>query len=529
VDLEAIAIKTYQDLLECGDDEARRVAFIKSAIADHKNSDLYKTAVDAKLYYDGENPTINRYEKILYDMQGRAQRDMYSANHKIASRFFGFVVDQANSYLLGNGVTLQKPTKKKLGRSFDQQVSRAAEYAMIGGVSFGFWNLDHVDVFRITEFVPLYDQDNGVLMAGIRFWQVATDKPLRCTLYEIDGFTEYAQSEQKDMEVLREKRQYIIHTTEAELDNTKIYEGENYPTLPIVPLKNNGGCKSELCGRRNTIDALDLACSNMVNNVDEGNLIYWVLSNYGGMSETDDAEFIQRIKTLHVAHTENDETSVEPHSIEAPYEGTQTAIDMLEKKLYQDFQAFDASAVQAGNQTATAIKASYVPLDLKMDKFERQVTEFINGILALAGIDDEPTYTRNQIINKQEEIQSVLMVAPYVTREYITRKLLTIVGDADQVDEILKQLAAEDLDRLGGDIGIPTSDGEESAEDAETAVDVAEETVGKTLNGSQTSSLITVIRQLGAGTITEGQAVNIIVTALGVTREEALKIIRGEE
>ena len=120
---------------------------------------------------------------------------------------------------------------------------------------------------------------------------------------------------------------------------------------------------------------------------------------------------------------------------------------MLTKKLYTDFQAFDASAVSAGNQTATAIKASYVPLDLKTDKFESWVSRCIKGILAIAGLDDEPTYTRNQIINKQEEAQTVLLGAEYYDAEYTTRKLLTINGDADQYDELMKRKAAEELDR----------------------------------------------------------------------------------
>lgn len=463
-------MKTYQDLLECGEDEAARTAFIRSAISDHKDSVLYQTAVDARLYYNGENPTINRYEKLLYDMQGKAHKDMWTANHKIASSFFGFAIAQEVSYLLGNGVTLSKESdKKKLGRNFDQRISQAAEYALIGGVSFGFWNLDHVEVFEITEFVPLYDEENGALMAGIRWWQVSPDKPLRCTLYEPDGFTEYLQAKRKDMTVMKEKRAYKLRVTSAELDNAKIYQGENYPTFPIVPLKNNRESKSELRGKRNTVDALDLACSNMVNNVDEGNLLYWALVNCDAMDDLDDAAFLQRIKMTRVVHVDGGEgASAEPHSIEAPFNGTQSTIDMLEKKLYQDFQAFDASAVTAGDQTATAIKASYVPLDLKVDKFERQVTEFINGILALAGVDDDPTYTRNQIINKQEEIQSVLMAAPYVTREYLTRKLLTILGDADMVEEILKTLAAEDLDRFNdtGDNKPPDNGGEDVTNDA---------------------------------------------------------------
>ena len=424
--------------------------FIRSAINEHRGSEAYKLAVNAELYYEGENPTITNYEKIIFDLQGQAHKDMYTANHKIASRFFGLAVDQECSYLLGNGVTFQEDgTKDQLGADFDQDVLLAGTNALIAGVSFGFWNLDHIQVFKLTEFAPLYDEENGALMAGIRFWQVTPDKPLRATLYELDGYTEYLKSKDKDMEVLRPKRSYIQHVRQSEVEGTEIYDGENYPGFLIVPLKNGESGKSELNGRRNTIDALDLASSQMINNVDEGNLIYWVLNNCGGMDDMDDAQFIDRIKTLHVAHANGDEgVTVEPHTIEAPYNGTSATIDMLQKKLYQDFQAFDASAVSAGNQTATAIKACYVPLDLKTDKFEACVTRFINGILEIAGIDDTPSYTRNQIINKSEEIQSVLLGASYFDDEYITKKLLTILGDADQYDAIMERRDAEGMERL---------------------------------------------------------------------------------
>ena len=213
-----------------------------------------------------------------------------------------------------------------------------------------------------------------------------------------------------------------------------------------MPLKNGKNCRSELRGRRNTVDALDLACSNMVNNVDEGNLIYWVLTNAGGMNDLDDVKFLERIKTLHVAHTD-DEVNAEPHTIEAPFEGTNATIDMLKRKLYEDFQAFDSAAVSAGNQTATAIKASYVPLDLKVDDFESDVTDFIQGLLTLAGADDTPSYTRSQIVNKSEETQNILLGAAYYDDEYITKKLLTINGDIDQYEDMAKRKAAEEIDR----------------------------------------------------------------------------------
>lgn len=452
-----IAIYTYQDLVSVGADEKRRMDFIYQAINAHRSSDVYRLAVDAEKYYEGENPTINGYEKILYDLQGKAHRDMYTANHKIASKFFGFVVDQECSYLLGNGVMFERDsTKDRLGENFDLDVMEAGTDALIAGVSFGFWNLDHIQVFRLTEFVPLYDEENGALMAGIRFWQVDTSKPLRATLYEMDGFTEYLRPANEDMRVLAPKRAYVRLVRHDDGNGTEIYDGENYPGFPIVPLKNGRSGKSELNGRRNTIDALDLASSNMVNNVDEGNLIYWVLTNCGGMDDLDDVKFVERLKTLHVAHADGDDgVKAEAHTIEAPYEGTNATIDMLKKKLYEDFQAFDASAVSAGNQTATAIKACYVPLDLKVDKFEASVTRFIGEILKLAGIDDKPSYTRNQIINKSEEIQSVLMGATYFGDEYITKKLLTILGDADQYDEMMKRKDEEDMERLGALEEIP--------------------------------------------------------------------------
>ena len=59
-------------------------------------------------------------------------------------------------------------------------------------------------------------------------------------------------------------------------------------------------------------------------------------------------------------------------------------------------------------------------------------------------------------------------------------------------------------------------------------IDGAEQAAGKTLNGAQTQSLITVMSQLSSGVLTEGQAINIIATAIGVTKEEARAIIEGD-
>lgn len=446
-------MRTYQDLLNVGVDEQSKMVFTLLVINEHKSSEAYRTAVDALAYYERENPTITKYEKVIYDLQGKAHRDMYTANHKISSSFFQFAVDQAVSYLLGNGVSFgNEDTLGQLGANFDKAIVDVVTDALWGGEAYGFWNLDHIEVFSRLEFAPLYNEETGALSAGVRFWQLAADKPLRATLYEPDGYTEYIRRSGEDVTVLAPKRDYKLNISTSGIGGSEILNGENYPSFPIVPLKMGRKSKSEIVGRRNTIDALDLVDSGMVNNVSEGNVIYWAIKNAAGMDDIDLAEFIKRVHINHAVAL-GDGQEAEPHSVEAPVVATQAAHDMLLKKLYEDFQAFDASAITAGNQTATAIKASYVPLDLKTDRLEGFVTDFLLGILALAEIEDKPSYTRNQIINKTEETQAILLGAEYYDDEYITKKLLTINGDVDQYDELMKRKAAEDTERVEHGIG----------------------------------------------------------------------------
>lgn len=54
------------------------------------------------------------------------------------------------------------------------------------------------------------------------------------------------------------------------------------------------------------------------------------------------------------------------------------------------------------------------------------------------------------------------------------------------------------------------------------------EVQGKSLNGAQTQSLIAIMSQFGAGALSEGQAVNLISTAIGINKDEARAILDGE-
>lgn len=440
---------TYQDLLKVGDNDTARMQFVFGSVTKHKNSPAYLISQTADDYDRKRNTTIMQYQKLLYTMSGQAVPDNYSANYKLCSNFFNRFVTQETQYLLGNGVSwTDESTQEKLGKDFDTQLQKAGHEALVSGVAFGFWNLDHMDVFNLREFVPLYDEENGALMAGIRFWQIDRNKPMRATLYEVDGYTDYIKKDGKE-EILHDKRSYKLLLRSTEADGTEIYAGENYPTFPIVPLWGNTHKQSELIGLREQIDAYDLIRSGFCNDLDDFSQIFWVIQNGGGMDDIDLAKFVDRMRTVKAAVVEDGGAHAESHTVEVPYASREALLDRLRSDLYDDYMALDTKAIAGGAATATQIRAAYEPLNNKTDMFEYCVVDFLQGILTIAGIDDDPSFTRSLIVNTQEEIQTILSAASYLDETYVTKKVLDILGDGDKAEEILAQMDADELIRGG--------------------------------------------------------------------------------
>lgn len=443
--------KTYQDLIAVGQDESARMDFVRQCIFAHKSSELFKTAWVADQYDKHRNVTITEYQKILYSVSGKAVPDNWSANFKMACRHFHRFIVQENQFLLGNGVSWENEgTAEKLGTKsyeFDSQLSACAKNALVHGVSFGFFNLDHLDVFSVLEFAPLYDEENGAMRAGIRFWQIDASKPLRATLYEEDGYTDYIWANGEAAKVLNPKRTYKLTIASNAADGERIYDAENYPSFPIVPLWANSEHQSEIVGLREQIDCYDLIKSGFANTVDETSIVYWTIQNAGGMDDVDLAKFVERMKTVH-ATTMDDMAQAVSHTQDAPYASREALLDRLDKDLYRDAMALNTDTIAGGAVTATQIKAAYEPLNSKADDFEYQVINFINKVLELAGIEDEPTFTRSMLINTSETIQTVIQGAQYLPAEYVTSKVLELLGDGDKADEILKQMAANELERF---------------------------------------------------------------------------------
>ena len=445
-------MKTYQDWLKVADkSEQERMDFIRQLVTEHKTSPEYKQAMDAENYFAGQNTTIKRYEKLLYNARGEAIPDYFSANHKVASRFFYREVMQANSTLLGNGITWKDGIGGEvLGADFDRKVIKAGRNAQVGGVCFGFYNNGKVEIYKVTEFAPLYDEEDGSLKAGARFWQIDIQKPLRATMFELDGFTEYQWDKDHQNGMVRaDKRPYIIVKQTTEAFGDEIYEYRNYPTFPVVPCWSNELHQSELLPIRATLDCFDLINAKFCNDVDDASLIYWTITNAGGMDDVDLVQFLDKMRKLHASQVDGDQ-QVTPTSVDVPYESRDVLLDRLEKQLYKDAMALNIYDLANGAITATQIEASYEPLNEKLDAFEAEISDFIGRLLKVAGVEDEPTYTRSIIVNKTEDITTIVNSALYLDDEYVTEKIMTLLGDKDKVQEALDNKAEIDVQRMTG-------------------------------------------------------------------------------
>ena len=447
-------MKTFQDWQKVVDRDLDRAQFVRSVITDHKASGLYKIAKVADDYDRCRNTTTMQYQKMITDLTGRQYVDRTAVVHRSCSNFFNIFTTQLNQYLFGNGVKWEK--KADLGKDFDTRLQEAGKAALVGGVSFGFWNLDHMEVFSVLEFAPLYDEETGGLAAGVRFWQIDNTKPLRATMYESDGYTDYLWSSTfipsdawtriADGIYMMPKKPYKVVWKATEADGVEILDGENYPGFPIVPLWANPHKQSELVGLREKIDAYDFILNGWEDDLDNAQL-YWIISGAGGMDDPDLLRFLDRLKTVGAA-APADGQEVTPVTVNIPVEARETLLSRIEKQLYRDAMIMNPEDIANGAATATQIRAAYERQNVKADQFEYCVLDFLDGIMQIAGVEDKATFDRSVMINRQEEVTALVTAASYLPREYVTKKILAILGDTNALKEVLKQMDAEDAERL---------------------------------------------------------------------------------
>lgn len=442
-------MKTFQDF-QTAVEKGRLIQFIRDAIYEHRNSDAYEIAVMADEYDAQQNRTINEAVRRIYSLAGAAVEDFTASNNRIASNFFKRLITQRCTYSLGNGVTFYTDgIRAKLGDKFDTDLYQIAYNALKHGVSFGFWNVDRLHGFPLTEFVPLWDESDGSLRAGIRYWCLDWNKkPVYAVLYEEDGYTKYRSKGGKSgltMEEMEPKRAYRQTVAHTDAGGDEVIGEENYGSLPIVPLWGNKAHQSVLVGMRAAIDSFDLIQSGFANDMTDCAQVYWIIGNALGMEDADVQKFMDRLRLAHVAVADTDNSSVTPYTQEPPYNGREAYLNRIASSIYRDFGAFNPEDVAAGAVTATQINAAYQPMDEEADAFEYQVIEFVQHILALIGLDGVPQFKRNRISNQTEQVANVIQEAQFLDDQTILELLPNITPD--MIPEIMARKDAQDAAR----------------------------------------------------------------------------------
>lgn len=442
---------TYNDLMLCTT-EQERIDFINKAISDHEESPMFITGKTAGDFYRNKDTELENQKNYIFDSDGNAVEDTVSPNHKLTANFFYLFITQLVAYLLGNGVSFDKPEiKKKLGGSqFDYKLQRLLAYAACDGESYGYIDPDG----NVTQMcfacrlegkepycIPLYDEDDGELKAAIRYWRLTPESPLRVTLYELDGFTEYKEETDDEnnpsgeLYVLKEKSAYKGKKISNKIEGEYRTESKNPGKLPVVPMGFICG-QSSIEGNIALLHAYNVILSDMANGVDM-NTTYWKVKNADGMDKRDDNALLYDIFKTHVIHTPEG-VEVDKDEVSMRTAEYQAVLAMLEAVLYDKFQAVRVTNIAAGNKTTVEIKAAYENLNLRCDEVEKYVSDFIRGCLEVIGEDpDEPFhFKRPNNINQSEFVQLILAALPVIGDDVALKQILESLGMIDEYENI---------------------------------------------------------------------------------------------
>lgn len=455
---------TYQDWERTP--EFKRKELLLKIVSSYKVSQDFTHALKAHKYFIGQNPEVmgkmilQKGLQEVRDKEGKTRKVTTSKAIKgaqVPSNFFFRFITQQNQFLLANGVTLDNADiKAQLGMGFDKTLEGMGEKALIHGVCWGFWNVDHLEIIEaarddLSGFVALVDEETSEPRVGVQFWQIADSRPLHIRLFEVDGLTVYRQ-DKDDLVEIRAKQPYVIQIA-RDVVGEIVTGANNYASLPVIPLYANAERRSELTESiKAKIDAYDRISSDFVDNFDKANDVYWVLNNFGG-TLADMVDTINTINELRLIANQSDgmgsSSTAEPHAFQVPYEARKTALELLEDALYQDYMALSMDAMTGGSLTNVAIQAAMTNLNLKTDRYEWQVFQFVQKVLALIGVTtEEITFKRQEFVNKSEIVEDIQMMRQDIDDE--TALKLNPYINQEEVEEILMNRDAKVLTGLSG-------------------------------------------------------------------------------
>ncbi|MFA9375582.1 MAG: phage portal protein [Lachnotalea sp.] len=366
---------------------------IQSFIEQDKTSNKKKKAKEGLRYYEGEHKIMD--SKLYYfDADGNLKEDTIRSNVKISHPFFTELVDQEVQYMLSgeeNIIKSDNPTlQEQLDLYFDNAFWSETYELLSGCVSKGF---DYMYAYQRADnrlgfqcadsmgVVEVRDKDTDDGCSYIIYWYIdriekGTKLIKRIQIWDDKQTWFYNQIDEGmpviDNEIKFNPRPHIVSV------NSKGEKfGSNLGFIPFFRLDNGSKQFSGLKPIKNLIDDYDLMACSLSNNLQDFTDAIYVVSGFQGH---DMDELITNVKEKkHIGVDVGG--SLDIKTVNIPYEARKVKLELDEKNIYRFGMGFNSAQLGDGNITNIVIKSRYALLDLKCNKLEIRLKEFLRKIL----------------------------------------------------------------------------------------------------------------------------------------------------
>ena len=367
-------------------------------INEDKESRKKRAAKVGQRYYDAEHDILN-YKLYYYNGDGELVEDTTRSNIKIPHPFFTELVDQEVQYLLsgkdGFMFSDNQELQPILNEYFNENEDFIAELnEVLTGCIVKGWEymyayknendklaFECADSMGVIE-VRAKDTDDGC--EYVIYWYTdRIDKGkkeiTRIQVWDKDQTHYYVRSGQgkvqKDDSVELNPRPHTLYKKDG--DDQTYYEGFGF--IPFFKLEHNKKNTSGLKPVKPIIDDYDLMSCGLSNNLQDASEYLVVVSGFEGNSLE---ELIQNTKTKkHIGVGEGG--NVEYKTVDVPYEARKTKLELDRENIYKFGMGFDNSQVGDGNITNIVIKSRYALLDMKVNKLQIRLKQFLRKILKI--------------------------------------------------------------------------------------------------------------------------------------------------
>ena len=369
-------------------------------IEDDVNSEKKRFASVGQKYYEGEHD-IRDYKLYYYNADGELVEDKTRSNIKISHPFFTELVDQEVQYMLSGKDGFMKSDLPELQTLLDEYFNENEDFTaelyevLTGAVSKGFeymyaykneqgkTSFECADSMGVVE-VRAKDTDDGC--EYVIYWYIdriekGKKKIKRVQVWDKDQTYFYVQAD--DGKLLRDESQKINprpHTIYRKKDGGELYY-ENFGFIPFFRLDNCRKQFSALKPIKAIIDDYDLMSCGLSNNLQDASEYLVVVKGFQGDNLE---ELIQNVKTKkHIGVDGENGGGVDFKTVEIPYEARKIKLELDEKNIYRFGMGLNSAQIGDGNITNVVIKSRYALLDLKCNKLEIRLRQFLRKILKI--------------------------------------------------------------------------------------------------------------------------------------------------